>query len=87
MLLVAEQNIDLLLKNRNLGPTGSSGTQEIIAIEITDPPAANAIHRGGRRNYNNRGRGRGNYKGRGRGRVRFRFSPRNNNKFKIFDRN
>nr|ACY01924.1 hypothetical protein [Beta vulgaris] len=86
VLLVAEQNNDLLLKNHNLKPTGSSATHEINAIESSNPPEANAIHSGGRGNYNGRGRGRGNYRGRGRGRGRGRFSPRNNN-FKHSDKN
>lgn len=83
---MAEQNNDLLLKNHNLRPTGSSATHEINAIESSNPPEANAIHSGGRGNYNGRGRGRGNYRGRGRGRGRGRFSPRNNN-FKHSDKN
>ncbi|XP_057249662.1 uncharacterized protein LOC104884621 isoform X2 [Beta vulgaris subsp. vulgaris] len=73
VLLVAEQNNDLLLKNHNLRPTGSSASHEINAIESSDPPEANAVHRGGRGNYNGRGRGRGNYRGRGRGRGRGQF--------------
>ncbi|XP_021718901.1 uncharacterized protein LOC110686609 [Chenopodium quinoa] len=48
------------------------------------PLEANAARRGGRGNYNGRGKGRGNYRGRGRGRGRNNFQ-RNSN-FKNFEK-
>jgi len=84
VLLVAEQNNDLLLRNHNLRPTGSTASHEVNTTEY--PPEANAINRGGRRGFNGRGRGRGNYRGRGRGRGRHNFAPRNDNNFKNYDK-
>ena len=80
VLLVAEQNNDLLLKNHNLRPTGSQEFNETNAVESSNPPETNVARRGGRGRFNNRGRGRGNFRGRGRGRGHGRghFSPRNN---------
>ncbi|XP_021775350.1 uncharacterized protein LOC110739202 [Chenopodium quinoa] len=63
VLLVAEQNSDLLLKNHNLRPTGSVATHHEANATSSYPPEANATRRGGRGNYN----GRGNYHGQGRG--------------------
>ncbi|XP_021839158.2 uncharacterized protein [Spinacia oleracea] len=79
LLLVAEQNNDLLLKNHNLRPTGSMAFNEANAVESSNPPEANVAHRGGRGRFNHRGRGRGNHRGRGRGRGRSYLGPRNNN--------
>ncbi|XP_056685461.1 uncharacterized protein [Spinacia oleracea] len=79
LLLVAEQNNDLLLKNHNLRPTGSMAFNEANAVESSNPPEANVAHRGGRGRFNHRGRGRGNHRGRGRGRGRGYLGPRNNN--------
>ncbi|XP_021752478.1 uncharacterized protein LOC110717985 [Chenopodium quinoa] len=84
VLLVAEQNSDLLLKNHNLRPTGSLATHHEANATSSYPPEANVTRRGGRGNYNGRGRGRGNYRGRGRGRGRNNFQ-RNSN-FKIFEK-
>ncbi|XP_021771458.1 uncharacterized protein LOC110735576 [Chenopodium quinoa] len=67
VLLVAEQNSDLLLKNHNLRPTESLATHHEANATSSYPPEANAARRGGRGNYNGRGRGRRNYRGRGRG--------------------
>ncbi|XP_021762540.1 uncharacterized protein LOC110727282 [Chenopodium quinoa] len=63
VLLVAEQNSDLLLKNHNLRPTGSLATHHEANATSYYPPEANATRKGGRGNYNGRGRGRGNYRG------------------------
>ncbi|XP_021775480.1 uncharacterized protein LOC110739321 [Chenopodium quinoa] len=61
VLLVAEQNSDLLLKNHNLRLTGSLATHHEANATSSYPPEANATRRGGRGYYN----GRGNYRGRG----------------------
>ncbi|XP_021767775.1 uncharacterized protein LOC110732173 [Chenopodium quinoa] len=84
VLLVAEQNSDLLLKNHNLRPTGSLATHHEANATSSYPLEANATRRGGRGNYNGRGKGRGNYRGRGRGRGRNNFQ-RNSN-FKKFEK-
>ncbi|XP_021738394.1 uncharacterized protein LOC110704888 [Chenopodium quinoa] len=68
VLLVAEQNSELLLKNHNLRPTGYLATHHEANATNSYPPESNSTRRGGRGNYNGRGRGRGNYRGRGRGR-------------------
>ncbi|XP_021762947.1 uncharacterized protein LOC110727674 [Chenopodium quinoa] len=73
ILLVAKQNSELLLKNHNLRPTGSLATHHEANETNSYPPESNATRRGGRGNYNGRGRGRGNYRGRGRGRGRNNF--------------
>uniref|UniRef100_A0A803LNC1 Methyltransferase-like protein 22 n=1 Tax=Chenopodium quinoa TaxID=63459 RepID=A0A803LNC1_CHEQI len=73
VLLVAEQNSDLLLKNHNLRPTGSLATHHEANATSSYPLEANAARRGGRGNYNGRGKGRGNYRVRGRGRGRNNF--------------
>ncbi|XP_021731002.1 uncharacterized protein LOC110697907 [Chenopodium quinoa] len=59
VLLVAEQNSDLLLKNHNLRPTGSLATHHEANATSSYPPEANATRRSGRGNYCGRGRGRG----------------------------
>ncbi|XP_021742950.1 uncharacterized protein LOC110709048 [Chenopodium quinoa] len=84
VLLVAEQNSELLLKNHNLRPTGSLATHHEANATNSYPPESNATRRGGRGNYNGRGKGRGNYRGRGRGRGRNNFQ-RNSN-FKNFEK-
>ena len=71
-----------LLKNHNLRPTESSATHEINAIESSNPPEANVIHRGERDSYNRRG----NYRGLGCGRDRGQFSLISNN-FENSDKN
>ncbi|XP_021725325.1 uncharacterized protein LOC110692603 [Chenopodium quinoa] len=77
VLLVAEQNSDLLLKNHNLRQLGSLATHHEANATSSYPPETNATRRGGRGNYNGRGRGRGNYRGRGRGRGRNNFQRNN----------
>ncbi|XP_021769888.1 uncharacterized protein LOC110734150 [Chenopodium quinoa] len=74
VLLVAEQNSDLLLKNHNLSPTRSLATHHEANATSSYPPEANATRRGGRRNYN----GRGNYRERGRRRGRNNFQRNSN---------
>ncbi|XP_021762528.1 uncharacterized protein LOC110727269 [Chenopodium quinoa] len=66
VLLVAEQNSDLLLKNHNLRPTRSLATHHEANATSSYPPETNATRRGGRGNYN----GRGNYRGRGQGKEK-----------------
>ncbi|XP_021741188.1 uncharacterized protein LOC110707487 [Chenopodium quinoa] len=78
VLLVAEQNSDLLLKNHNLRPNGSLATHHEANATSSYPPEANAARRGGRGNYNSRGRSHGNYRGRGQGRGRNNFQRNSN---------
>ncbi|XP_021771702.1 uncharacterized protein LOC110735826 [Chenopodium quinoa] len=52
VLLVAEQNSDLLLKNHNLRPTGSLATHHETNATSSYPLEANPTRRGGRGNYN-----------------------------------
>ncbi|XP_021846456.2 uncharacterized protein [Spinacia oleracea] len=81
ILLVAEQNNDLLLKNHNIRPIGSMAFNESNVVGSSNPPEANVAHRGGHGGYNHRGRGRGNHRGRGLGHGHGRgcLAPRNNN--------
>lgn len=67
-LLVAEQNNELLMKNHETRPTGSTPFPEVNAIRKHDP-----------RRDHGRGRGRGRFRGRGRtynhGQTRDKFGP------------
>ena len=65
VLLVAEQNNELLMRNHNLRPTGSTPAPEANAMKKAFHDG-NANERGQRSRRNNRrGRGRGNYWSRG----------------------
>ena len=66
-LLLAEQNNELLLKNHESRPTGTSPFSKANVTQVSNT----------RRGYD-RGRGRGHGHGRGRGRGRGRFMPYNN---------
>ncbi|XP_021771649.1 uncharacterized protein LOC110735769 [Chenopodium quinoa] len=73
VLLVAEQNNDLWLKNHNLRLIGSLATHEANATN-SYPPEANATQRGGCGNYN----GSENYHEQGHGRGRNNFQRNSN---------
>ncbi|XP_057803128.1 uncharacterized protein LOC131018422 [Salvia miltiorrhiza] len=70
-LLVAEQNNELLMKNHELKPTGSTALPEANATIKQE-------YDRGRRNQRGRGRGRGRDRGRGRGHGRGRGYGRGN---------